>query len=40
LATYDANFAKKSRDDGGKRSKVAVEFWGDLKTIKNAIEGI
>lgn len=36
LATYDANFAKKSRDDGGKRSKVAVEFWGDLKTIKNA----
>lgn len=40
LATYDANFAKKSRDDGGKRSKVAVEFWGDLKTIKNVIEGI
>ena len=40
FATYDANFAKKSRDDGGKRSKVAVEFWGDLKTIKNAIEGI
>ena len=40
LATYDANFAKKSRDDGGKRSKVAVEFWGDLKTIKNTIEGI
>ena len=27
LATYDANFAKKSRDDGGKRAKVAVEFW-------------
>lgn len=40
LATYDANFAKKSRDDGGKRSKVAVEFWGDLKTIKNTIEEI
>ena len=40
LVTYDANFAKKSRDDGGKRSKVAVEFWGDLKTIKNTIEGI
>ncbi|MGL5279272.1 MAG: uracil-DNA glycosylase family protein [Cetobacterium sp.] len=40
LATYDANFAKKSRDDGGKRSKVAVEFWGDLKTIKNSIEEI
>ena len=40
LVTYDANFAKKSRDDGGKRSKVAVEFWGDLKTIKNTIEEI
>ncbi|MDX8336692.1 MULTISPECIES: uracil-DNA glycosylase family protein [Cetobacterium] len=40
MATYDANFAKKSRDDGGKRAKVAVEFWGDLKTIKNAIEEI
>lgn len=40
LVTYDANFAKKSRDDGGKRAKVAVEFWGDLKTIKNTIEEI
>nr|WP_307775701.1 uracil-DNA glycosylase family protein [uncultured Cetobacterium sp.] len=38
LLTYDANFAKKSRDDGGKRSKVAVDFWGDLKTIKNFIQ--
>ncbi len=40
LVTYDANFAKKSRDDGGKRAKVAVEFWGDLKTVKNSIEEI
>ena len=40
LVTYDANFAKKSRDDGGKRAKVAVEYWGDLKTIKNTIEEI
>ncbi|MGL5623724.1 MAG: uracil-DNA glycosylase, partial [Cetobacterium sp.] len=40
LATYDANFAKKSRDDGGKRAKVAVDFWGDLKTVKNSIEEI
>ncbi|MGL4999852.1 MAG: uracil-DNA glycosylase family protein [Cetobacterium sp.] len=38
LVTYDANFAKKSRDDGGKRAKVAVDFWGDLKTVKNKIE--
>lgn len=40
LVTYDANFAKKSRDDGGKRAKVAVDFWGDLKTVKNSIEEI
>ncbi|MGL4868207.1 MAG: uracil-DNA glycosylase family protein [Cetobacterium sp.] len=40
LATYDANFAKKSRDDGGKRAKVAVDFWSDLKTVKNNIEEI
>lgn len=38
LLTYDANFAKKSRDDGGKRAKVAMEFWGDLKTIKNFVQ--
>lgn len=38
LLTYDANFAKKSRDDGGKRSKVAVDFWGDLKSVKNLIQ--
>lgn len=40
LVTYDANFAKKSRDDGGKRAKVAVDFWGDLKTIKNKLQEI
>ncbi|WP_297406854.1 uracil-DNA glycosylase family protein [uncultured Cetobacterium sp.] len=38
ILTYDANFAKKSRDDGGKRSKVAVDFWGDLKNIKNLVQ--
>ncbi|WP_297597742.1 uracil-DNA glycosylase family protein [uncultured Cetobacterium sp.] len=38
VLTYDANFAKKSRDDGGKRSKVAVDFWGDLKNVKNIIQ--
>lgn len=39
LLTYDADFAKKSRDDGGKRAKVAMEFWGDLKEIKKYILG-
>ncbi len=38
ILTYDANFAKKSRDDGGKRSKVAMDFWGDLKKIKNLVQ--
>ncbi|MGL4533853.1 MAG: uracil-DNA glycosylase family protein [Fusobacteriaceae bacterium] len=36
--TYDPNFAKKSRDAGGKKSPVAVEFWNDLKILKNYIE--
>lgn len=38
LITYDPNFAKKSRDVAGKKSPVAVEFWNDLKTLKNYIE--
>ncbi|MBC2856443.1 MAG: uracil-DNA glycosylase family protein [Cetobacterium sp.] len=38
LVTYDANFAKQSRDDGGKKSKVAVDFWSDLKVVKKEIE--
>lgn len=40
LITYDANFVKKSRDAQGKKSEVAIEFWGDLKAIKNSIEGV
>lgn len=38
LITYDVNFAKKSRDSNGKKSKVALEFWNDLKTIKSFME--
>ena len=34
LATYDPNFAKKSRESSGKNSAIAVEFWNDLKTVK------
>lgn len=40
LVTYDVNFAKKSRDDGGKRAKIAMEFWNDLKTVKSVMEEI
>lgn len=35
LMTYDANFAKKSRDNDGKKSQIALNFWEDLKTVKN-----
>ena len=35
ITTYDVNFAKKSRDSSGKKSKVALDFWNDLKTVKN-----
>ncbi|MCJ8342067.1 MAG: uracil-DNA glycosylase [Cetobacterium sp.] len=38
VLTYDADFAKKSRDDGGRKSKVALEFWNDLKTAKEEIK--
>lgn len=34
LITYDAGFAMRSRADGGKRSRTALEFWNDLKLIK------
>lgn len=37
LITYDVNFVKKSRNDSGKKSKVAIDFWGDLKLLKGEI---
>lgn len=37
IITYDANFAKSSRDNDGKKSKPAVEFWADLKLVKEKI---
>lgn len=39
IVTYDVNFAKKSRDSSGKKSKVAIEFWNDLKSVKNILNG-
>lgn len=38
LITYDVNFVKKSRNDSGKKSKVALDFWGDLKLLKQEME--
>lgn len=34
LPTYDVNFVKKSRNESGKKSKVALEFWSDLKKVR------
>lgn len=35
--TYDVNFVKKSRNEGGKKSKAALEFWNDLKNLKKEL---
>lgn len=35
LISYDAGFAMRSRVDGGKKSKAALEFWNDLKILKD-----
>lgn len=34
LPTYDVNFVKKSRNESGKKSKIALEFWSDLKKVR------
>lgn len=38
IVTYDVNFTKKSRDSSGKKSKVALDFWNDLKTVKQLLD--
>ena len=40
LITYDVNFVKKSRNEAGKKSKAALEFWNDLKTLKQELSEI
>lgn len=37
IVTYDVNFTKKSRDSSGKKSKVALDFWNDLKTVRQLL---
>lgn len=37
IVTYDVNFTKKSRDNSGKKSKVALDFWNDLKSVKQLL---
>lgn len=38
--TYDVNFVKKSRNEDGKKSRAALEFWNDLKTLKQELDKI
>lgn len=40
IVTYDVNFTKKSRDSSGKKSKVALDFWNDLKMVKQLLDGV
>jgi DNA polymerase len=40
LITYDVNFVKKSRYEGGKNSKVALDFWNDLNVLKKELDKI
>ncbi len=35
--TYDVNFVKRSRNESGKKSKAALEFWNDLKSLKQEL---
>lgn len=39
IVTYDVNFTKKSRDSSGKKSKIALDFWNDLKNVKSLLDG-
>ena len=40
LITYDVNFVKKSRNEAGKKSRAALEFWNDLKILKQELNKI
>lgn len=39
VPTYEPSYVKRTRDQGGKKAKPAVEFWNDLKMIKGELEG-
>lgn len=38
LLTYDVNFVKRSRNEDGKKSRAALEFWNDLKLLKQEMD--
>ena len=37
ILTYDINFVKKSRKESGKKSKIALDFWNDIKLAKQEL---
>ncbi|WP_270749595.1 uracil-DNA glycosylase family protein [Fusobacterium hominis] len=37
ILTYDVNFVKKSRKESGKKSKIALDFWNDIKLTKQEL---
>lgn len=39
ITTYAPGFALKSRNEAGKNSQVAKEFWNDLKLAKSYMDG-
>ncbi|MFK4785269.1 uracil-DNA glycosylase family protein [Fusobacterium sp. MFO224] len=40
LITYDVEYIKKVRENTGRKSKAALDFWKDLQNIKNKLEEI
>ena len=40
LMTYDVNFVKKSRNENGKKSRAALEFWNDLKILRQELDKV
>lgn len=40
LTTFEPGFAKQSRENSGKKSQVAIDFWNDLRQISNYINSL
>lgn len=38
IITYEVSFVKKARESSDKHSKVATDFWKDLKKVKNILD--
>ena len=38
LITYDVKYIKEARENTGKKSKIALDFWKDLQSIKKELD--